>query len=102
MSLVNQLVNLASPSLASLLLPKCILLTPSFMDRIDQPEAKFSLYFLAFDSSSSDSHGKPWTAREGLLELTHNYGTEDDLDYKINNGNGEEHEDMFSAPWKSF
>lgn len=61
------------------------------------PDAKFCLYFLAFDSPEADSHGKLWTDREGLLELTHNYGTEDDINYKINNGNDdEEHKDKYT------
>lgn len=33
------------------------------------------------------SHGNHWTDREGIVELTHNYGTEDDPNYKIANGN---------------
>ncbi|CCH46451.1 Lactoylglutathione lyase [Wickerhamomyces ciferrii] len=48
------------------------------------PEMKFDLYFLAQD----DSKGSQF-AKEGVLELTHNYGTENDPNYKINNGNEE-------------
>lgn len=59
----------------------------SLVNKLDHPDAKFCLYFLAFDSSEADSHGKVWTDREGLLELTHNYGTEEDPNYKVNNGN---------------
>lgn len=59
----------------------------SLVNKMDYPDAKFSLYFLAFDSPEAESHGKVWTDREGLLELTHNYGTEDDPNYKVNNGN---------------
>lgn len=52
-------------------------------------ESKFALYFLAFDSASAEHHGKHWTDREGLLELTHNYGTETDPNFKVANGNEE-------------
>ncbi|RPB08452.1 lactoylglutathione lyase [Morchella conica CCBAS932] len=63
----------------------------SLIRKLDFEEAKFSLYFLAFDSPQAVSHGKEWTDREGLLELTHNYGTENDPEYKVNNGNAEPH-----------
>ncbi|KAK9477872.1 Glyoxalase/Bleomycin resistance protein/Dihydroxybiphenyl dioxygenase [Lipomyces japonicus] len=58
---------------------------------LDFPENKFSLYFLAFDGENAVSKGKEWTDREGLLELTHNYGTENDTEYKVNNGNVDPH-----------
>ncbi|PVH20155.1 lactoylglutathione lyase [Candidozyma haemuli] len=45
----------------------------------------FTLYMLAID----DGSGANWAAREGVLELTHNHGAEDDPDYSVNNGNGE-------------
>lgn len=45
----------------------------------------FTLYMLAID----DGSGANWAAREGVLELTHNHGTENDPDYSVNNGNGE-------------
>jgi lactoylglutathione lyase len=41
--------------------------------QIEQPEAKFDLYFMAYDDEKSLSHGKHWSDREGLIELTHNY-----------------------------
>lgn len=50
------------------------------------PESKFDLYFL----SQNDEGGSPFN-REGVLELTHNYGTENDPNYKVNNGNEEPH-----------
>lgn len=53
------------------------------------PDNKFDLYFLAYDGPSSASPGAHWTDREGVLELTHNYGTEDDPNYQIHNGNKE-------------
>jgi len=65
------------------------------VNKLDWPDAKFCLYFLAFDSPEADSHGKVWTDREGLLELTHNYGTEDDANYKVNNGNDDKEHQGF-------
>jgi lactoylglutathione lyase len=55
--------------------------------KIEQPEAKFDLYFLGYDSPKALNHGNHWSDREGLIELTHNYGTENDPNYKISNGN---------------
>lgn len=61
----------------------------SQINKIEQPEAKFDLYFLAYDGPSSRSPQHHWTDREGVLELTHNYGTEKDPNFKIANGNEE-------------
>ncbi|KAJ7843322.1 lactoylglutathione lyase-like protein [Mycena olivaceomarginata] len=61
------------------------------INKIENPDAKFDLYFLAYDSPSAVSHGKHWTDREGIIELTHNYGTESDPEYKIVNGNTDPH-----------
>jgi hypothetical protein len=44
--------------------------------KIEQPEAKFDLYFMGYDSPKAVSHGNHFSDREGLIELTHNYGTE--------------------------
>jgi lactoylglutathione lyase len=63
----------------------------SLIKKLPNPDAKFDLYFLAFDSPKAASHGKHFFDREGVIELTHNYGTEDDPDYKITNGNTEPH-----------
>ncbi|POS82343.1 hypothetical protein EPUL_005072, partial [Erysiphe pulchra] len=49
--------------------------------KYEQPEARFDLYFLGFDSSKHSSD------REGLIELTHNYGTETDSGYAVSTGN---------------
>ncbi|KAK9462034.1 Glyoxalase/Bleomycin resistance protein/Dihydroxybiphenyl dioxygenase [Lipomyces oligophaga] len=57
--------------------------------QLDFPEAKFSLYFLAFDGENAANKGLEWTAREGLIELTHNYGTENDPEYKVSSGNAD-------------
>jgi lactoylglutathione lyase len=56
---------------------------------IKQPEAKFDLYFLAYDGAKAVSAGNHWSDREGIVELTHNYGSEDDPNFKIANGNTE-------------
>jgi lactoylglutathione lyase len=46
------------------------------INKIENPDAKFDLYFLAYDSPGAVSHGAHWTDRQGIIELTHNYGTE--------------------------
>ena len=61
----------------------------SQIQRLDYPESKFSLYFLAYNGPKSLSGDRHWTDRSGIIELTHNYGTEDDPNYKVNNGNTE-------------
>lgn len=45
--------------------------------------------FLAFDSPSSVHAGKARSDREGILELTHNYGSEDKEGQVYHNGNKE-------------
>lgn len=47
------------------------------VNKMENPDAKFDLYFMAYDDPKSVSHGKHWSDREGLIELTHNYGTLD-------------------------
>lgn len=61
----------------------------SLIQKIPQPDAKFDLYFLAYDSPTAISPKAPWYDRQGILELTHNYGTENDPDYKPANGNSD-------------
>lgn len=54
------------------------------------PNMKFDLYFLSFpkENLAVNEDGSIDVFREsGILELTHNYGTENDPEYKINNGN---------------
>lgn len=46
----------------------------SQVNKFSFPDNKFDLYFLAYDSPKSVSHGNHWTDREGIVELTHNYG----------------------------
>ena len=63
----------------------------SLVKKLEFPDAKFDLYFLGFDSPKAASAGNNVWDREGLIELTHNYGTETDAEYKVNNGNVEPH-----------
>jgi lactoylglutathione lyase len=60
------------------------------IDKLSMTEFKFDLYFIAFDASgTSPSAGRLRSDRQGLLELTHNYGTETDDSYSVSNGNEE-------------
>ena len=59
-------------------------------------EAKFSLYFLILDSEeaarapSEPAERRAWQAKlKGLLELTHNHGTEDQAGPVYHDGNSE-------------
>ncbi|KAI6380918.1 hypothetical protein MCOR25_001444 [Pyricularia grisea] len=67
------------------------LLGMSVIQKFEFPEAKFDLYFMAYDSPKAKSGGNNFTDREGIIELTHNYGTEADASYTVNNGNKEPH-----------
>jgi lactoylglutathione lyase len=49
---------------------------------MEMKSANFNLYFLGYETSDKDHE-------EGLLELTWNYGTEKDPDFKYHNGNTE-------------
>ncbi len=63
--------------------------------KLDFPEMKFSLYFLAraeLAASAPEDVGErtAWTfARDGILEFTHNWGTETDPDFKYHDGNAQ-------------
>lgn len=63
--------------------------------RLDFEEMKFSLYFLAnveeSDSVPEDTRARTaWTfSQKGLLELTHNWGTENEQDFAYHDGNAE-------------
>ncbi|KAJ2161101.1 Lactoylglutathione lyase [Coemansia sp. RSA 552] len=57
------------------------------MDEHHSDEAKFSLYFLGYEDPASN--GLQRLARQGLLELTHNHGTENDPAATYDTGNGE-------------
>ena len=65
------------------------LLGLKLIKKLPNPDNKFDLYFLAYDSPKALSHGNHWSDREGILELTHNYGSESDPSFKVANGNAE-------------
>jgi lactoylglutathione lyase len=58
----------------------------------ESPNAGFNLYFLGYGPPASDKTANgvnPVADQEGILELTWNYGTEKDADFKYHNGNDE-------------
>lgn len=63
--------------------------------RVDFDEMKFSLYFLAKLEDNAQVPEDPskrmnWTfAQRGILELTHNWGSEDDSEFSYHDGNSE-------------
>ncbi len=63
--------------------------------KLDFPEMKFSLYFLHRaqpGESVPDDAGErtAWTfSQRGILELTHNWGTESQADFKYHDGNAQ-------------
>lgn len=64
--------------------------------KLDFPEMKFSLYFLArLDEErgavpQDERERTVWTFRqEGVLELTHNWGTETDAQFSYHDGNAQ-------------
>lgn len=57
---------------------------------LEMASSGFNLYFLGYPSKSAPSSAgrdHPTTGYEGLLELTWNYGTENDLNFSYHNGN---------------
>lgn len=63
--------------------------------KLDFPEMAFSLYFLhraTVDQNVPDDKAArtAWTfSQSGVLELTHNWGTENDADFKYHDGNAQ-------------
>jgi lactoylglutathione lyase len=63
--------------------------------KLDFPEMSFSLYFLAVAEaarSAPEEQGErtAWTfSQAGILELTHNWGTETNPDFKYHDGNAQ-------------
>ncbi|XP_068084649.1 lactoylglutathione lyase isoform X1 [Anabrus simplex] len=63
------------------------------LQKLDFPEMKFSLFFMGYEKEDIpkdlNEHTK-WTfSRKATLELTHNWGTENDPDFKYHNGNSD-------------
>ncbi|CAR27895.1 hypothetical protein ZYGR_0N03820 [Zygosaccharomyces rouxii] len=66
----------------------------TLLSKKDFPDMKFSLYFLVMTKENLPKNEKGENlvfANRGILELTHNWGTEADPEYKVNNGNVEPH-----------
>jgi lactoylglutathione lyase len=64
----------------------------SLVEKRDFPEAEFSLYFLALVDKAQipdDAAARTEWMKSipGILELTHNHGTENDADFAYHNGN---------------
>lgn len=59
---------------------------------LENKESKFNLYFLGYGlpaPAPPSETPNPVASREGLLELTWNYGTEEDASFQYHNGNTE-------------
>jgi lactoylglutathione lyase len=67
----------------------------TLLRKLDFPEMSFSLYFLAKLNAgeippSDEGERTQWTfSQRGVLELTHNWGTESDADLKYHDGNAQ-------------
>ncbi|KAL8259880.1 hypothetical protein R6Q59_027833 [Mikania micrantha] len=67
----------------------------SLLKRLDFPDMKFSLYFMGYEDTSSAPKDPiertEWTfGRKATIELTHNWGTEDDPNFEAyHNGNSD-------------
>ncbi|RZF37419.1 hypothetical protein LSTR_LSTR011696 [Laodelphax striatellus] len=66
----------------------------TLLQKLDFPEMKFSLYFLGYEDPAEKPTDKAelceWTfSRKATVELTHNWGTENDPDCKYHNGNSD-------------
>ncbi|XP_013787231.1 lactoylglutathione lyase-like [Limulus polyphemus] len=64
------------------------------LQKFDFPEMKFSLFFMGFENSEDipkdKSERTAWTfSRKATLELTHNWGTENDPNCSYHNGNSD-------------
>ncbi|MBP3194242.1 MAG: lactoylglutathione lyase [Cardiobacteriaceae bacterium] len=71
----------------------CRILGMQLVCRDDYPEAKFSLCFLSFaderEIPENQEEKRHWLATtRGILELTHNWGTENNPDFFYDTGNG--------------
>ncbi|XP_055385784.1 lactoylglutathione lyase [Condylostylus longicornis] len=66
----------------------------TLLQKLDFPEAKFSLYFMGFEKEDEVPTEKKertkWAlSRKATLELTHNWGTENDPNQAYHNGNSD-------------
>lgn len=67
----------------------------TLLRKLDFPEMSFSLYFLAKLNAgetppSDEGERTQWTfSQRGVLELTHNWGTENDAEFKYHDGNAQ-------------
>uniref|UniRef100_A0A7S1VGR7 Lactoylglutathione lyase n=1 Tax=Grammatophora oceanica TaxID=210454 RepID=A0A7S1VGR7_9STRA len=70
----------------------------TLIDKFDFPQWKFCIYFMAslpkgevytLTPGTQAAHDYTWTMEGVALELTHNYGTEDDTDFSYHTGNAE-------------
>lgn len=62
------------------------------LTKLDFPSMKFSLYFMGYEKAedipSDEKERARWMFRQkATIELTHNWGTEDDPDFSYHNGN---------------
>ncbi|KAL3270438.1 hypothetical protein HHI36_020993 [Cryptolaemus montrouzieri] len=68
----------------------------TLLTKLDFPSMKFSLYFMGYENEKElkgdlgSGERNEWTmTRKATIELTHNWGTEKDLEFKYHNGNQE-------------
>lgn len=61
----------------------------SLLRKHEAPSAGFNLYFLGYPGKLGVPSDGKTSNREGLLELTWNYGTEKDESFKYHSGNEE-------------
>lgn len=65
----------------------------TLLDRYDFPDMRFSLYFMGYSAEpipEDEAQRVKWVFEQpALLELTHNWGTEDDAAFAYHNGNSD-------------